>query len=139
MLVCKPFSQTTLISEVEPVTSGVQNCQVAGLVPALWQPGSHFGTLGAHWGTTGAADRTASWSMIFRDWRWISDRMLGVSEQSLVFENQVLWFGVYFSKSACAVSSVWLAGRRCLFFIFPNLCVCWLAGFWMLVFRSCFK
>ena len=87
MLVFKHFSQTTVISEVEAVTSGVQKRQVPGLVPASRQPGDHFGTLGAHWGTTGAADRTASWSMIFRDWRWISDRMLGVSEQSLVFSK----------------------------------------------------
>ena len=75
-------------------------------VPAFWQPGDHFGTSGAHWGTTGAADRIASWSMIFKDLRWISDRMLGVSEQILVFENQALWFGVYFSKSACAAFAV---------------------------------
>ena len=73
---------------LEAVTSGVPSLQVAGLVPAFRQPGDHFGILGAHRGTTGAADRTASWSMIFGDWRRISDRMLGVSEQSLVFEKQ---------------------------------------------------
>ena len=110
-----------MISESDAVTSGVQNCQVAGLVPAFWRPGDHCG---AHWGTTGAADRTASWSMIFRDWRRISDRMLGVSEQSLVSENQVLWFGVCFSKSACTVLALWLAGLRCLFFIFSNISAC---------------
>ena len=70
------FFQTTVISKVEAVTSGVQNWQVAGLVPAFRQPGDHFGTLGAHWGTTGAADRAASWSVLFKDRRWFSDRML---------------------------------------------------------------
>ena len=47
-----------------------------------------------------------------------------VSERSLVFENQVLWFGVYFGKSACAALAVWFAGLRCLFFIFPNISAC---------------
>ena len=50
MLVFKPFSQTTVISEVEAVTSGVHNWQVAGLVLIFRQTGDHFGTgtLGAH-------------------------------------------------------------------------------------------
>ena len=89
-----------------------------------WQPVDHFGTLGAHWGITGAADTIASWSLIFKDRWWFSDRMLGVSEQSSVFENYVLWVGVYFSKSVCAALVAWLAGLRCLFFIFLNISAC---------------
>ena len=73
------------VSEVDAVISGVQNYQVAALVLAFRQPGKHFGTLGAPWETMGAADRTASWNVIFKDSGWISDLMLGVSEQSSVF------------------------------------------------------
>ena len=88
-----------MISEVDAVTSGVQNCQVAGLVPAFRQPGDHCGTLGAHWGTMGAADRTASWSMIFRDWRRL---------QTAGWEF---------------LSKVWFSKTRflCLVFTFPSL------------------
>ena len=46
MLVLKPFSQTSLISEADAVISGVQDYQVAGLVLAFLQHGDHFGTLG---------------------------------------------------------------------------------------------
>ena len=106
MLVFETFSQTAVISEVDAVTASVQNCQVAGLVPAFWQPGDHCGTLGAHWGTTGAADRTASWSMIFRDWRRISDRMLGVSEQSFVFENHSRSLKIILHEAVLSAASV---------------------------------
>ena len=62
--------------------------------------------------------------MIFRDRRWLSDRMLGVSEQSSVSDSQVLWFGVCFYESACGALAVWLARLRCLFLVFPNISAC---------------
>ena len=43
------------------VAAVIQSCHLGGLVPPLWHPGEHFGTLGPPWGTMGAVGRTC-WS-----------------------------------------------------------------------------
>ena len=61
---------------------------------------------------------------------------LGVSEQSLFFVDTGLYGLVCVSPSvfACAPLVVWPAGLR--FFSPKYLSVCWLVGYWMLIFRS---
>ena len=111
MFVFKPFSQTSVISEVDAVISGVQNCQVAGLVLAFWQPRHHFGTsLGKH----------------------------RSSRQDCFVESDFQRFAVDFRPLPSLRVPLWLFGLPGLFgFHFPNISARWLAGFWMLVFRSC--
>ena len=60
-VIFKPFSRATVISEVDAVISGVQNCQMAGLVPAFWQ----LGTLGAPGGILGLYRATKNRRLLF--------------------------------------------------------------------------
>ena len=80
MMVFTPFFETAVICEANAVIFGVHSCQMPGLVLAFWQLGDHFGTLGAPWEPweqqTGLLGGVAFLP---------SERMLGVSEQSLSF------------------------------------------------------
>ena len=77
---------------MDAVISGVQNFQVAGLVPAFRQPGDYFGILGAPWGTMGAAE--------------------GHVQMAVISEADVIAFCSQDCQWSGMVPLLWLAGDR---------------------------
>ena len=115
------FFRTTLMFAVGAVVSGVQNCQVAGLVPAFWHPGAILAPWGhptQPWEQQGGLLGGVSFLLVCGGLWTTCWRLLC---KVCFFGTRFYGFVFSLSVSACVPFFVWLVGLRCLVDIFPNI------------------